>query len=98
MHHHAFPGGPLGKISFRYGGGKQQSVSYAPAPMPAPPVANTSAEVARAGADLRQQDMLKKNIRETVKAGDTGGFMPMAQQKPGKVIPFPGSAPAGKVG
>jgi hypothetical protein len=34
-------------------------------------------EAVQAGMDLRQQEMMKKNIRSTIKAGDTGGFKPV---------------------
>lgn len=53
---------------------QQTVIQQAPVAAPAPPVTPNAAEVVQAGMDLRQQEMLKKNIRSTVKAGDTGGF------------------------
>lgn len=53
---------------------QQTVIQQAPIAEPAPPVTPSAAEVVQAGMDVRQQEMLKKNIRSTVKAGDTGGF------------------------
>ena len=52
----------------------QQQAS--PVPDPSPPVQPTASEVVQAGMDLRQQEMMKKNIKSTIKAGDTGGYKP----------------------
>lgn len=50
-----------------------QQVQATPA---APPVSSTASEVVQAGIDLRRQEMLKKSIKGTVMAGDTGGWRP----------------------
>lgn len=52
-----------------------QQVQATPA---APPVSATAGEVVQAGIDLRRQEMLKKSIKGTVFAGDTGGWRPPA--------------------
>lgn len=54
---------------------QQTIIQQAPEPAaPSPPVQPTAAEVVQAGSDLRQQNMLRKNIRSTVRAGDNGGY------------------------
>lgn len=57
-------------------------IASAPVPDAAPPVTNTAPEVMQAGQDLRQQTMLKKSIKRTIFAGDTGGFNPGAKVNP----------------
>ena len=70
-------------------------IQQAPVAEPAPPVTATSAEVVQAGSDLRRQEMLKKSIRSTIKAGDTGGFNATGKMpKPAGGNPF--AAPQGK--
>lgn len=59
-----------------------------------PPATRYSREAMQAGMDLRQQELMRKNIRSTVKAGDTGGF-----KRPATVRPAGGNplvAPQGK--
>lgn len=67
---------------------QQPLIQAAPIPSPSPPVTNTAKEVVQAGMDLRQQEMLKKNIRSTVKAGDTGGYGTGKKIKPAGGTPF----------
>ena len=66
----------LEKHTFRFhsGGSAIQQVQAAPVPTPAPPVTTTNAQVVQAQHDLAQQELLKKNIKKTVYAGDTGGY------------------------
>ena len=76
-------------------------IQQAPVPTPAPPATTTSADTVAAGMDIRQQEMLRKNIKSTIRAGDTGGFMPggMMGKMPGVVKPAGGNpfvAPQGK--
>lgn len=52
----------------------QQAPPAPVAPPPAPPVTTTSAEVAQSALDVRQQELLKKNVMSTIRAGDTGGW------------------------
>lgn len=69
------------------GGGQQASaIQSAPVPTPAPPVTASSAEVIQAEQDTAQQNLLKKSVKKTIFAGDTGGGM-----RPGG----PGSNPTG---
>lgn len=41
---------------------------------PAPPVQRQAEDVVQAGIELRQREQLKKGVRSTVKAGETGGW------------------------
>lgn len=61
---------------------QQPLIQQAPITPAAPPPTKTAQESAMSAMDLRQQEMLKKNIRSTVKAGDTGGFKMPATVKP----------------
>lgn len=67
------------------GGGapQAQAIQSAPVPTPAPPVTANSAEVVQAEHDLAQQNLLKKSVKNTIKAGDTGGFNPANPNLPG---------------
>lgn len=72
------------KHAFKFGGdGGGSAVAAAPVPAPAPPVTADAPEVLQAQQDMAQQNLLKKSIKNTILAGDTGG--PMG----------PGAAPAG---
>ena len=76
-------------------------IAQAPVAEPAPPVTTTSAEVLQANSDLRRQEMLKKSIRSTIKAGDTGGFSINGPKPMGGAMPKPAGgnpfvAPQGK--
>lgn len=84
--------------AFRYmggggGGGYAQQVQSAPVPTPAPPVTTSSPEVMAAQQDVLQQQMLKKSIKKTIYAGDTGGYKPQAGMAgaggPGTVVAQP---------
>ncbi len=46
-------------------------------PTPTPPISATATEVVQAGEDLRRQELMKKNIKRTIFAGDTGGWSGM---------------------
>ena len=65
------------KNAFRFGGGggnQAQQIESAPVPTPAPPVTANSAEVLQAEQDVAQQNLLKKSVKKTILAGDTGGW------------------------
>ena len=68
------------------GGAPAQQIAQAPVPTPAPPVTATAAEVIQAEQDLAQQNLIKKSVKKTIMAGDTGGFVPGASN--------PANAPA----
>lgn len=53
------------------GGGKPNIPT---APVAAPPVTEGRKEVQQASSDVAQQELLKKSMRKTVMAGDTGGY------------------------
>jgi len=53
----------------------------------APPITPVASDVVQAGMDMRQQELLRKNIKSTIRAGDTGGFNPAK----GKARPVGGS-------
>ena len=60
-----------------YGGGGSsaaQQIQSAPVPTPAPPVTASSAEVIQAEHDLAQQNLMKKSVKKTIFAGDSGGY------------------------
>ncbi len=80
------------------GGSSPTLVQQAPIPAPAPPVTSTATDVLAAGQDLKRQELLKKSIKKTVFAGDTGGWSPFPTN-PGKkagMLPSPmGGAPGG---
>ncbi len=59
------------------GGAPSQPAQYiesAPVPTPAPPVTSTSKEVVEAEQDYARDNLLKKSIKKTILAGDTGGY------------------------
>jgi len=58
-----------------------QIINQTGGPAPAPPVKNTNTQVIEAGMDLRRREMMKKNIKSTIYAGDTGGFSPYKTSK-----------------
>ena len=58
------------------GGGQAQQIQAAPVPTPAPPVTSSSAEVIQAENDFAKENLLKKSVKKTIFAGDTGGFLP----------------------
>lgn len=76
------------------GGGSAGAISSAPVPIPAPPVTPNDASVIQAQQDFAQQNLLKKSIKKTIMAGDTGGFNPGA----GNVAGQPSQGAAGGQG
>lgn len=65
--------------AFRFGGGGSpapQPVAPAPVPSPSPPVEPNDPSVVAAEQDVAQQNLLKKSVKKTILAGDTGGFSP----------------------
>ena len=74
------------------GGGGASAIQSAPVPTPAPPVTSSSAEVIQAEQDTAQQNLLKKSVKKTIFAGDTGGY------KPGGAQPGPGVGFRSKLG
>lgn len=44
------------------------------APQAAPPVTESRKEVQQASSDVAQQELMKRSIRKTIHAGDTGGY------------------------
>jgi hypothetical protein len=56
-------------------------------------VTTTSQDVIQAQQDVLQQEMLKKSIRKTIYAGDTGGFKPNTGMAPGIAGPAGATAP-----
>ena len=55
------------------------------------PVSSAAAEVIAAEHDIAQQNLLKKSVKKTILAGDTGGFNPMGQNPanaPGSATTF----------
>jgi hypothetical protein len=73
------------------GGGQQaaQQINSAPVPTPAPPVTSTAADVIQAQQDVAQQNLIKKSVKKTVFAGDTGGFVQGQPGGPGAPISGP---------
>ena len=57
------------------GGSPQaQAIQSAPVPLPAPPVTQNNPAVIQAQHDIAQANLLKKSVKKTIFAGDTGGF------------------------
>ena len=59
-------------------------IQQAPVPTPSPPVTQAASEVVQSKLDVAQQQLMRKNMKSTIRAGDTGGFRPpgMAPGKP----------------
>jgi hypothetical protein len=75
------------------GGQPAAAIQAAPTPVAAPPVTTSSAEVIQAQQDIAQQNLMKKSIKKTVFAGDTGGYKGMPATPAGG--PSPTSAKLG---
>jgi hypothetical protein len=67
------------------GGG---GIVSAPVPTPAPPVTDTNKAVLQAQQDVAQQNLLQKSVKNTILAGDTGGFVPGAKNVAGEASPI----------
>jgi hypothetical protein len=66
-------------VMFGKGGGgpsPAQQIAAAPVPLPAKPVTPANEAVVQAEHDLAAQNMLKKSVKKTIIAGDTGGYKP----------------------
>lgn len=72
------------------GGGSPAMLAQSPVPTPAPPVAPTNPEIVQAAEDIKQQELLRKSIKKTVFAGDTGGFRPLANPMKPSPTAMPG--------
>lgn len=60
-------------------GGKKDSnsadaVTSEPVPTPQAPVSSAAADVIAAQQDFAKQNLMKKSVKKTIYAGDTGGF------------------------
>ena len=69
------PANAFGTVS-KGSAGAAGGIASAPVPVPAPPVSSAAAEVIAAEHDIAQQNLLKKSVKKTILAGDTGGFNP----------------------
>lgn len=81
------------KHAMRFGGGGSGAaarIEAAPIPTPAPPVTSSSAEVIQAEQDYAQQNLMKKSVKKTIMAGDTGGFSPTQPNVAGTPNPSTG--------
>lgn len=62
------------------GGGGSNSTATAidslPVPLPSKPITSANPEVVQAESDFARANLLKKSIKKTIQAGDTGGFNP----------------------
>ncbi len=58
------------------GGGASSAVAAAPVPTPAPPVTQTNSAVVQAEQDALRENLIKKSVKNTMLAGDTGGYKP----------------------
>ena len=90
---------PFAHTIYYFGGGGGSSgsaIASAPVPTPAPPVTSDNPAVIAAEQDLIRQNLIKKSVKHTMLAGDTGGFHPGAAN-----VANQGGAPAsykGKLG
>lgn len=53
------------------------AINSAAVPVPAAPITAAAPEVLAAEHDIAQQNLMKKSVKKTIYAGDTGGFNPM---------------------
>ena len=60
-----------------------QGIASVPVPTPAPPVTSDNPAVIQAEMDLAQQNLIKKSVKKTILAGDTGNYNPYATNAPG---------------
>ena len=78
------------KFVFRFKGESGAGlINSAPVPAPSPPVTMDSSEVVQAEQETAQQNLMKKSFKQTIQAGDTGGYMASAAQP----APVPGVTP-----
>lgn len=77
---------PPNAFRFKGGGGNQQAqqIQSAPVPIAAPPVTRTSADVLRAESEVAKENLLKKSVKKTIFAGDTGRPLPTSMRVPDK--------------
>lgn len=75
---------PLQQQMMGGGGGQAQQIASAPVPTPAPPVTSDNPAVIQAEMDLAQQNLIKKSVKKTILAGDTGAYNPNATNAPGQ--------------
>ena len=62
----------------RLGGGGSSGAAAtqsAPVPTPAPPVTADNQSVIAAEQDMARQNLIKKSVKNTILAGDTGGYV-----------------------
>lgn len=64
------------KHSRRYlgGGSGAAQIASVPVPTPAPPVEPDNAASIQAEQDLAQQNLIKRSVKKTILAGDTGQY------------------------
>jgi hypothetical protein len=72
------------------GGDGGAAIASAPVPTPAPPVTDTNQAVQQAEQDVAQSNLIKKSVKKTIMAGDTGGYMPGAVNVAGQPNPTTG--------
>jgi hypothetical protein len=53
------------------------SINSLPVPLPAKPVTSANPEVIQAENDYARSALMKKSVKKTVIAGDTGGYKPV---------------------
>lgn len=61
-----------------------QGIASVPVPTPAPPVTSDNPAVIQAEMDLAQQNLIKKSVKKTILAGDTGAYNPQGQNVAGQ--------------
>ena len=66
------------------GGGGAAQIASVPVPTPAPPVTSDNPAVIQAEMDLAQQNLIKKSVKKTILAGDTGAYNPQGQNVAGQ--------------
>lgn len=75
---------PLGLFDKKKSGPTQaDEIKAAPTPLPQTPVSAADAMVIQAERDFAQQSLLKKSVKRTIYAGDTGGYKAPAPGVPG---------------
>jgi hypothetical protein len=70
------------------GGSMQTQIAGAPVPTPAPPVTSNNQAVQQAEQSQAQSNLLKKSVKNTILAGDTGGYLPAKPNMAGQPDPI----------
>jgi len=83
------PFGPLTVLGKKPSSSAASAIDSLPVPTPQPPITPANAQVVQAEQDFAKASLLKKSVKRTILAGDTGGFRPGEAGYPGNPGPGP---------